>query len=99
MNKKKNIDKRLKNLISLYVSDLLYDKIIKERDSSENRHHSINSLINEILEKHYNLYGSVNIDSKPISEDLNLHNYLSLYEGFEDDETMQNETRYLFFLV
>ncbi len=101
MAKKKSNDKRLKNLISLYVSDLLYDKIKNDVSSADNRHHSMNSLINEILEKHYNLYGKTNSDNRSTNpEILNTGSYFSWYKGAEeDDETMQQDHIPLFLVM
>lgn len=101
MGRKKNNDKRLKNLISLYVSDLLYDKIKGDVSSTNNRHNSMNSLINEILEKHYNLYGKTKNEKKHTNpEILNTGSYFSWYKGAEeDDETMQNDHIPLFLVM
>jgi 2-polyprenyl-3-methyl-5-hydroxy-6-metoxy-1,4-benzoquinol methylase len=95
---KKNTDKRLKNLISLYVSDILYEKIIQEKDSPENPHNSINSLLNEILEKHYNLYGK-SMENRTIPQHINKGIYDSWYAGVEADETMQKDHLPLFLVM
>ncbi len=98
MGKKNSKDKRLKNLISLYVSDMVYEKILNEKNSTENPHNSINSLLNEILEKHYNLYGKSN-ENRLVPEHINKSTYKSWFAGVEDDETMQHDNLPLFLVI
>lgn len=100
MAKKKSNDKRLKNLISLYVSDQLYEKIVDDKNSS-NRHNSVNSLLNDILAKHYRLYeNDMDYEKRVKKEYFNNDAYQMWYkELIEDDETMQNDHLPLFLVM